>query len=347
MSYCGLSFAFRPWIAVFSIFLICCAVPTQVHTADVAQQSVKAISKPVALFSQGVRLMGDLWSPPGITAEEKRPAILMMHGFGGKRDELNLLYAQKFAAAGYYVMTFDYRGFGDSDGDLLPTKALPSQRGKSFKIEVREVRDVVNAINQYQDVEAALLFLKGEPGIDPDRIAAWGTSLGGGLALKLATRHPEIKVLIAQVPTVNMLPFYESLPGTSPIHVNNIQSFQIGIMRGEYPFVPGEEFWIEFSEHHKGFAHAAINFNHQPMEKLEALRAKTLIIDVEKEELFDVSKQGLLLYDRIKDKLKARHEVLPASSHFDVYYKEDVVSASLALQLDWLSQHLPVKPVSK
>ncbi len=305
--------------------------------------ATSATKKSVSIYSQGVRLAGDLWSPQAATADEERPAILMMHGFGGKKDELNRLYASKFAAAGYYVLTFDYRGFGESDGDLLPVGNFPHHGGDAKEMKVREVRDVVNALNQYQDIEAALLFLKGEPGVDADRIAAWGTSLGGGLALKAAIHHPEIKVLIAQVATVNMRPFYTALPKISPVHADNMEKFQIAVARGDYPFVPEKPFWMEFSAHHKGFAHAVANFIHEPMKNVETLRAATLIIDAEKEELVDTKEQGALLYERIKDKTTARYEVLPGTTHFDVYDKDDVVAAALALELAWLKEHLPPK----
>ncbi len=334
---------FATWLAAAMLaFIIPATAYAEADSSGTSQTATTATSKAISIYSQGVRLAGDLWTPPGASAQEKRPAILMMHGFGGKKDELNRLYASKFAAAGYYVLTFDYRGFGESNGDLLPVGDLPENRGADMEIKVREVRDVVNALNQYQDIEAALLYLKGEAGIDSDRIAVWGTSLGGGLALKAAVNHPEIKVLIAQVSAVNMMPFYTGLPKTSPTHPDNMEKFQAAIARGAVPFVPGKPFYIKFSEHHKGYAHSAANFSHEPMKAIETLRAATLIIDVENEELFDIKEQGAMLYDRIKEQTKSRYEVLPGA-HFDVYYKAETTAAAMALKLEWLKKHLPVK----
>jgi len=79
------------------------------------------------------------------------------------------------------------------------------------------------------------------------------------------------------------------------------------------------------------------------MKNIKALRAATLVIDAEKEELFDVKDQGGFLYDRIKDHTTSRHEFLPGATHFEVYNNEEVVAAALALQLDWLKEHMPVE----
>ena len=45
-----------------------------------------------------------------------RPVIVMGHGFGGVRALRLYAYAERFVAAGYLVVVFDYRGFGESDG---------------------------------------------------------------------------------------------------------------------------------------------------------------------------------------------------------------------------------------
>src|SRR5690606_22003573 len=46
-----------------------------------------------------------------------RPTIVMAHGFGAVRALRLYAYAERFAAAGYVVLVFDYRGFGESEGE--------------------------------------------------------------------------------------------------------------------------------------------------------------------------------------------------------------------------------------
>ena len=72
----------------------------------------------ITLYSDGTRLAGNLWSPEDLKPKERRPAILMIHGWGGVKSHLNQAYAPRFAAQGYIVLTFDYTGWGESEGVL-------------------------------------------------------------------------------------------------------------------------------------------------------------------------------------------------------------------------------------
>lgn len=119
---------------------------------------------------------------PAKSSEATLPAILMLHGWGGIQDAMTVSYYEVFTRAGYAVMTFDYRGWGDSAG-------MP--------------RQVISARQRVADGDAALAFLKCQPGIDPRRIVLWGTSFGGGHAVELAADHPELAGAIAQVPMLD------------------------------------------------------------------------------------------------------------------------------------------------
>ena len=119
------------------------------------------------------------------------PAILMLHGWGGIQDALTVSYYEEFTRAGYAVMTFDYRGWGDSAG-------LP--------------RHVISARQRVADADAALAFLKSQPGIDLRRIVLWGSSFGGGHAVELAAEHPELAGAIAQVPMLDGMAALRAVP---------------------------------------------------------------------------------------------------------------------------------------
>jgi predicted acyl esterase len=79
----------------------------------------RVVNEAAAIFSDGVRMAGTVWRPDTQDAGDKLPAILLCHGWGGKRAHLDFSYAPKFAAAGFVVLTFDYRGWGDSAGYVL------------------------------------------------------------------------------------------------------------------------------------------------------------------------------------------------------------------------------------
>ena len=120
-------------------------------------------------------------------------AILMLHGWGGTQESLTVPFYEEFTRAGFAVMTFDYRGWGDSAG-------LP--------------RHTISARERVREADAALAFLKSRPGVDKNRIVVWGSSLGGGHAVELAAEHPELLGAIAQVPMLDGLAAVRAVPLT-------------------------------------------------------------------------------------------------------------------------------------
>ena len=88
-------------------------------------------------------MSGDLWLPEGFGGGTDRPAILMTHGWGGERSHLNNTYAPKFARAGFVVLTFDYRGWADSDSRLVLVDDLPPRGADGVvTVQARAIREV-------------------------------------------------------------------------------------------------------------------------------------------------------------------------------------------------------------
>jgi cephalosporin-C deacetylase-like acetyl esterase len=112
----------------------------------------------VNFFSEGVRMEGDLFLPDGLKAGERRPGIVLCHGFTGIRSVILADYAKVFVAAGFVALTFDYRGFGGSEGT------------KWRLIPLEQIDDIRNAISFFETLAE----------VDPERIGLWGTSFGGG-----------------------------------------------------------------------------------------------------------------------------------------------------------------------
>ena len=132
----------------------------------------------VSFISEGVECIGYLYQKPG--ASGAQPCVVMGTGFGGTQDTPSIIFnAQKFASSGFIALTFDYRHFGESRG---------------------EPRQLVRIQGQLADFHEAVRFARSQAGIDPDRIALWGTSLGGGHVVSVAARDPRIAAVVAQVP---------------------------------------------------------------------------------------------------------------------------------------------------
>ena len=131
----------------------------------------------VNFFSEGARLEGDLFLPSDLKPGERRPGIVLCHGFTGVRSLILEDYARKFVEAGFVALTFDYRGFGGSEG--------PKWR----LIPLEQIDDIRNAIS----------FFEAQPEIDSERIGLWGTSFGGAHAPYAAAVDLRVKAAVGQV----------------------------------------------------------------------------------------------------------------------------------------------------
>ncbi len=105
----------------------------------------------------GVQLAYTFYEPTTAMAASGYPAIVMFHGLGGKRQDMNQIAEGSFANEGYAVLTFDARGHAQSGG-------LFSADGPREVADFRELFD----------------WLAAKPEIDGKHIGAWGISLGGG-----------------------------------------------------------------------------------------------------------------------------------------------------------------------
>lgn len=117
--------------------------------------------------AEGDRLHG--WWIPAATPET--PVVLYLHGNGGNVSN-TLDRAKAYHQAGWSVLTVDYRGYGRS------TPRFPSEE------------------QVYVDAAAAWQYLVEDRGISPDRIVIYGHSLGGAIAIELATQQPEAGALV-------------------------------------------------------------------------------------------------------------------------------------------------------
>lgn len=131
----------------------------------------------VKFYSEGVRLEGDLYLPSNLKAGERRPGIVLCHGFTGLRALILGDYAKVFVDAGFVALTFDYRGFGGSKGEKW--RLIP--------------------LEQIDDIRNAITFFEAQPQVDPDRIGLWGTSFGGANAPYAAAVDSRVKAVVGQV----------------------------------------------------------------------------------------------------------------------------------------------------
>jgi fermentation-respiration switch protein FrsA (DUF1100 family) len=135
----------------------------------------------IQFISEGFKCAGWFFKASGM---DKAPCVILAHGFCGVREMRLDAYAEAFAGAGFHALVFDYRHFGDSEG---------------------EPRQILDIKKQHQDWRAAIRFAKGLHGVDSHRIALWGTSFSGGHVLEIAAadQDPDIAAVISQAPHMN------------------------------------------------------------------------------------------------------------------------------------------------
>ena len=111
-----------------------------------------------------------------------RPAVVLGHGLGAIKEMGLQPYAEAFADAGYVVLVFDYRHFGESGG---------------------EPRQLLDIQHQLQDWKAALAYVRSLDQVNPQQVAIFGSSFGGGHVIITAAKDNQVAAAIAQCPFTN------------------------------------------------------------------------------------------------------------------------------------------------
>jgi pimeloyl-ACP methyl ester carboxylesterase len=130
----------------------------------------------VSILSAGLRLAGVIRIPPGLARGERRPAVLVLHGFGSNKKSQNVLRPSHILEQlGYVTLAFDMRGCGESEGE----------HGRVICLE------------QVEDTRNALTFLAQHPAVEPGRIGVIGSSFGGAVAVYSAGVDERIAAVIS------------------------------------------------------------------------------------------------------------------------------------------------------
>jgi dipeptidyl aminopeptidase/acylaminoacyl peptidase len=131
----------------------------------------------IEFYSEGIKLVGDLYAPDAIPSGERRAGIVLCHGYTGVKDLYLPDNARVLVDAGYVVLTFDYKGWGNSEGS----------------------RSRLAPYSRVADVQAALTYLGTMPAVDADRLGIYGTSYGGATVAWTAAIDARVKCTVSVV----------------------------------------------------------------------------------------------------------------------------------------------------
>ena len=120
------------------------------------------MAEKIFFSSDGLKIAGILDLPADYKRGERRPAFIVLHGFGGNKDgQGQSVVAQQFADWGYVTLRIDFRGCGESEGE----------RGR------------IICLDQVADTRNALSYFATREEVDPEKIALVGSSFGAAVAV--------------------------------------------------------------------------------------------------------------------------------------------------------------------
>jgi pimeloyl-ACP methyl ester carboxylesterase len=130
----------------------------------------------VSFFSSGIAVRG-LLRLPDSEVTTALPTIVQGPGWLGLADSpWNAQAQETLTSAGYAVLTFDYRGFGDSDGE----------------------RGWIHPDRQLEDIFNAVTFVETRDDLDSARLGYFGHGgTGGGNAIIAAALDERIRAVVA------------------------------------------------------------------------------------------------------------------------------------------------------
>ncbi len=165
------------WVAAVPVFALLAVMPfamalmaTHAPRWEIQESSLDIPHEEVTIETADGELTA--WYVPS----RNRTAVLLSHGSGGSRERL-VAHVRMLARHGYGVLAFDNPGNGESAGH---------SNGLGY--------------NAQPAVDAAMQWLSRRPEVDPQRIAGFGSSLGGEVLLEAAAREPRLRAVVADGP---------------------------------------------------------------------------------------------------------------------------------------------------
>jgi uncharacterized protein len=283
------------------------------------------------ITSEGVRLHAELFSQKSL-AGKKLPTIIMAHGWGGvaaslRRDAIDI------ANAGYFVIVFDYRGWGESDARLVLTKPSPikptSGQNQKFTAEVIEVREYVDPLEQVSDWFNVISWAMTEPMVDANRIGIRGSSYSGGHVVHVAANDPRVKAAASQVAGMdsrwvvsNKQQQDQTFAEANKRAHGEAYPAPRAVALGSLIGAPIRESFMRYS----------------PLEDAAKIKNTAVIFIVaEKEELVDNNTNAKAAYERMPGKDK-KYVSSPGIMHYGVYREQREQAVKLAVE--WFDQYL-------
>ena len=293
--------------------------------------------KATDFISENVRLTAQWFYAAG--AEGKTlPTVIMAHGWGTTAANFRE-DAVELARAGYLVMLFDYRGWGDSDGRVMLAGAQPVPRGSAadgaFTAPVRELRGYIDPGEQSEDWFNAISYAATQPMVDANRIGLRGSDLSGGYVIYAAAHDTRVKALVSQVTWADLRPSKPYQP--NPARVVAEGDAAASRIAGGQAAYPADR--ARFAGLGPALVGAPVGNKlprWTPVDEAAGVTQPALFVLAEKEELFSNTFNGRLACERVQGPRKM--VILPKITHYDIYGLER--GRAITAAIDWFDRYL-------
>jgi uncharacterized protein len=151
-----------------------------------------SVRESVRFESDGLALAGHLYRPAKAARGERTSALVMAGPMTSVKEETVPHYAAPLAEAGYTVLTFDNRNFGESEG---------------------EPRQHLDTAQQVEDLKNAVSYLLAREDVDPDRLGLCCVCMGAGYALAVASMDLRVRALAIVAGAYNITDTYREFLG--------------------------------------------------------------------------------------------------------------------------------------
>jgi len=292
----------------------------------------------VTFPSQGETCAGWLYLPDDVPEGTTVPAIVMANAISAVKEITLPGYAERFAAAGYAALAFDYRRFGGSSG---------------------EPRNHLDPHDQQQDVRNALTWLRAQPEIDAERVGGWGVSLGGVHMLFLGAFDRRLKAIVS---VATGLTIFEAMMGRegvqgllAGINADRDRRFTTGELASYMPAVspPGGGGMMAFPEANDFYMEAQRTYAPAYDNRLTLESIECLISDQSAGGISMISPTPLLMVHGEKDVIpvdavravferagEPKKLIVLDCLHTDLYVREPWVTQSADASIAWFDAAL-------
>ena len=153
---------------------------TETQTSEASAESTPSTPtfepmKHVTFNSEGAQLAGNLYYPANFDANNTYPAIVVSGSWTTVKEQMAGLYAQKLADEGFITLAFDFRNFGESEGEP-----------RFYESPALKTVDVQNAVS----------YLESLPEVNTTQIGAFGVCAGAMYTLMAAADDKRIQSVV-------------------------------------------------------------------------------------------------------------------------------------------------------